>query len=208
LIESLQTERETIEEWRQEGLELLNNANEKELEALGGHAEAKLRLEEEYQERLNRIKEMGQKEDLQTVLKGGSEVLNALGAFNEKALKISQAFAAAEALVSTMKGAAKELEKGTFGFATAAAVIAKGIGFISAIKGVSASSSGIVSGASGGSVAAGGVTTPGTPSGGEPEVSRNVAIKLQGDTFGRSAVINLINEINEAVEDGAVVRLA
>jgi len=41
-----------------------------------------------------------------------------------------------------------------------------------------------------------------------PAVSRNVAISLTGgDMFSRDQVINLINSINEAVEDGAIVRL-
>ena len=40
-------------------------------------------------------------------------------------------------------------------------------------------------------------------------VSRNVAISVTGgDMFSRDQVVGLINQINEAVEDGAVVRLA
>lgn len=58
----------------------------------------------------------------------------ALANGNEKMVKISRKFAALEAFISTMKGAAKEIEKGTFGFASAAAVIAKGMAFVSAIK--------------------------------------------------------------------------
>jgi hypothetical protein len=34
-----------------------------------------------------------------------------------------------------------------------------------------------------------------------------VSIQLQGDVFGREAVRNLISEINEAISDGAVLRL-
>lgn len=198
LVESLKTEREIVEEWRQEGLELLSEANEKELEALGGHAEAKLRLEEEYQERLNRIKEMGQKADLQTVLSGGAEILGALGAFNEKALKTSQAFAAAEAFVSTMKGAAKELEKGTFGFATAAAVIAKGLGFVAAIQGVTSSSSGAVSGVGGaGGAAAGGAQA-------QPSVqTQRVDLNIVGGTDrDRLVAREVISVLNSAQRDG------
>ena len=49
-IESLMTEREVLEQWRTEQLELLNQYNEKELEAIGGQAEAKLRIQKEYME--------------------------------------------------------------------------------------------------------------------------------------------------------------
>jgi len=55
---------------------------------------------------------------------------------NKKMMAISQVFGAGQALISTYIGAAKELEKGTFGFASAAAVIAKGMAFVGAIKGV------------------------------------------------------------------------
>jgi hypothetical protein len=67
-------------------------------------------------------------------LGGAAEIFGAMGAFNKKALKAQAVFAAGAALISTYQGAAKELAKGTLGFATAAAVIAKGIGFVAAIK--------------------------------------------------------------------------
>lgn len=121
---------------------------------------------------------------------------------NEDMLKISRAFAAAQALISTLQGAAKELEKGTFGFATAAAVIAKGMSFITAINGVTAGS------ASAGTAAA--ADTTGTTSAGTAAAttSAQVAIQLSGgDMFSRDQVILLINSINEAVEDGAELRL-
>jgi hypothetical protein len=121
---------------------------------------------------------------------------------NEDMLKISRAFAAAQALISTLQGAAKELEKGTFGFAQAAAVIAKGMSFITAINGVTAGS------ASAGTAAA--ADTTGTTSAGTAAAttSAQVAIQLSGgDMFSRDQVISLINSINEAVEDGAELRL-
>jgi len=55
-IEGLMTERETLEQWRSEQLELLGQYNETELEIIGGQAEAKLRLEQEYSDRLVKIK--------------------------------------------------------------------------------------------------------------------------------------------------------
>lgn len=57
-----------------------------------------------------------------------------------------------------------------------------------------------------------GAAAIGTQASGEVQnaapVSRNVAISLQGgDMFSRDQVVQLINSINEAVEDGAIVRL-
>ena len=55
-IASLQTERESLNSWYGEQQELLATFNESELEAIGGQAEAKLRLEQEYSNRLVQIK--------------------------------------------------------------------------------------------------------------------------------------------------------
>ncbi len=59
----------------------------------------------------------------------------------------------------------------------------------------------------GGGVAAGGGAVAANSTA-APQVSRNVAIQLTGgNMFSRDQVIELINGINEAVEDGAIVRL-
>jgi hypothetical protein len=57
------------------------------------------------------------------------------------------------------------------------------------------------------SMSGGGGSTVSANSNAAPQVSRNVALQLHGDVFSRESVIQLINGINEAVEDGAIVRL-
>lgn len=68
-----------------------------------------------------------------------------------------------------------------------------------------------------GSVSAGGATAPSAlPAATLPNTAQaagaggrqTVTIQIQGETFGREAVRNLISEINEAISDGAVLRLA
>jgi len=210
LVETLKTQREIVEQWRAEGLELLNEANDQELDIIGGYNQAKLRLEEEYQRRLSRLKESGNKSMISETISAGKTILQAVGQTNEQAFKIAQAFGAAEVLVNAFVGASKELkEKGVIGIATAASVIAAGVGFVTSLKSIRPNSStGSISGGAfgGGFGAPAAAAAPAAPS--QPEVSRSVAIRLEGDTFGRDRVISLINEINEAVEDGAVVRLA
>ncbi len=137
----MQTERELLDEWYAESLDLLNGATDAQLEALGGRHEAIERLEAEHKARLAGIDVAARTMTLEGVLGAGADILGALGSTNAKALKMSQGFAAAEAWISTLKGAAKELEKGTFGFASAAAVITKGAAFVAAIKGTSAGGS-------------------------------------------------------------------
>lgn len=80
----------------------------------------------------------------------------------------------------------------------AASVFAAGLGAVSAIQGI---------GAGGGGAAPSGSPAMSAAAAPAP-VSRNVAISLQGgDMFSRDQVVQLINSINEAVEDGAIVRL-
>lgn len=82
-------------------------------------------------------------------------------------------------------------------FAAYASVLAAGLGAVKAIQSAGAK----VGGGGGGGAGAGARSAP-------PQASRNVAIQLTGgDMYSRDQVIQLINSINEAVEDGAVVRL-
>jgi hypothetical protein len=199
LMEGLQTEAEAIAAWYAESDATLRDALAQRLMTEEEYREQRERLEEEHQNRLAAIREMGNRWGVEAALSGGAEILNAMGQTNKKALKVAQAFAAAEALVSTYKGAAKALEKGAFGFAEAAAVIAKGLSFVAAIRGVKAG------GASPSGAGATGAA-PSTEGGGG--VSQNVAIQLVGgDMFSRSQVVTLINKINEAVEGGAKLRI-
>lgn len=210
LAESLLTKREQLENWYAEQKDILASASEDELAIIGGYNEAKLRLEAEYQRRLARLKSSGNKNMISETLSAGKTILQAVGQTNEKAFKIAQAFGAAEVLVNAFVGASQELkEKGVIGIATAASVIAAGVGFVTSLRSIrpSTSSGGVTGGFGGGFGGASAASATPTPAA-APEVSRNVAIKLEGGVFGRDQVISLINEINEAVEDGAVVRLA
>ena len=56
-ISSLETEREALNSWYGEQQNLLAQFNESELEAIGGQAEAKLRIEREYSDRLVKLKQ-------------------------------------------------------------------------------------------------------------------------------------------------------
>jgi len=209
LVQGLANAREQLEMWYAEMKEMLESASEDELSVIGGYNEAKLRLEEEYQRRLRQIKQKGAMAEVNTVIDSGQKILQAMGQNNKKALQIASAFGAAKALINTLQGASEEIAKGgLIGLAKAAAVIAAGMNLVNSIKsiGSSGATGGAMGGFAGGFGAPASAAAPAAPA--QPEVSRSVAIRLEGDTFGRDRVISLINEINEAVEDGAVVRLA
>lgn len=192
LVASLQTEREIIDAWYAESLEALTMASDAELAAIGGKHEAMERLEKEHQERLNAIRQMGNQWGVQAALDGGAEVLGAMGAFNKKALKAQAVFAEGSALMSAYQGAAAELKAGTFGFARAAAVLAKGFGFVAAIRSAGSSASSGIAASSG----AGGAASASPP----PQQIANVT--LIGDVFSRASVEATFNTINKGLAQG------
>ena len=198
LRESLRTEREVIEEWRAEQDALLADRRAMEILGIEGHNEAKLRLEQEYQDRLAGIREDGNRFGLESALSGGAEMLGAMGAFNKKALKLQAVFAAGSALISTYQGAAKELEKGTLGFATAAAVIAKGLAFVSAIKSAGSGSTSAGSGSSAGI----------TATSSAPQVQQTRAIiSVQGgrSRFTVEEFDDIIRELQDRSDEGVII---
>lgn len=195
LIESLQTEREVLEEWRMEGMELLAQANAAELEAIGGQNEAKLRLQEEYMERLQQLQRSERDATLGSYETMFGNLATVFAQGGEKALKISKAFALAEAGVSIARGAAKALELPfPANLAAWSTVLATGAQAIASIKSASPGNAGSLAGGGGGATPAA-AATPQQP-------GQNIVIDFQGDTFSRQGGIALIEQINEAIRDG------
>lgn len=126
---------------------------------------------------------------------------------NKTLFRIGKASAIAEAVINGYSAAVAAWEKGMkvggppVAAAFTAASLAKTGALISSIQG--ASSSGGSAGATGGGVASSASTAQAAP-----QTSSNVAISLTGgDMFSRGQVIELINSINDAVDDGARIRL-
>lgn len=132
------------------------------------------------------------------------DMASALAKGNDQMLQASKAFAAAEALVNAWRAYSQALADPTIPtlgkIAAAASVLSAGIGAVNAITSVG-------SGGAGATTAAGS-TAVATASPAAPTTSTNVAIQLTGgDMFSRDQVVTLINQINEAVEGGAVIRV-
>lgn len=127
------------------------------------------------------------------------DMAGALQGGNEKLLKISKAFGAAQALISAYQGAAEALKLPfPANLAAYAKVLATGLGAVNAIQNVTAGGGGGRGGSAGGAAAA-------------PTFSQSVAITLNGSesaTYSKGQIRGLINQINEAVEGGARIRLA
>lgn len=124
-----------------------------------------------------------------------SDILGGLNTLFGKSKGVS----AGIAWISTLVGAAKELEKGTFGFATAAAVLAKGAAFVAAISSTSKS---------GGRKAVGGGTgNQGGNQGGRGGQGVYYNVQLNGGpVFGKDQMRGLFEMMNKEIENGRRIK--
>jgi hypothetical protein len=198
LSKSLMTEREMLENWRAESMTALEDFNALELEALGGHAEAKLRIEEEYMQRLAAIRQAEQK----TTLSGYGQLFGNLEtvfkAGGDKMVGITKAFSIAQGLINSYRAYTEVLaDPALIGRpflrqALAASTLAAGLAQVSSIRSVSTSGG---SGAPSASAASSAAAAPAIP-------TQTVAINLQGDTFSRSSVEGLLEQIQSQLDRG------
>lgn len=192
-------------QFQENAMAMLNEARDQGLITQEQYQKAEQMLAADHNAKMRALNQ----QRVQDTLSASSEMFQQLAAVTssggEKIMRISQGLAAAQALISTYQGAAKELEKGTFGFATAAAVIAKGLGFVAAIRGASSSSAGGAPSVAVGGGAAGG--TAGSIPERERERDRFININLGGSQFlPTEAVYGLIDQINDAVGEGHTIR--
>lgn len=168
-----------------------------------------LALQTRYEKSMTSIRVKEMQAQSNALLGGAAELFGALGERNKKMLRVSKIIGAAQAMVSTMIGAAKALELAfPFNIGAAMSVIAKGISFVNAIKSTNEAGAVSTGGGGGGGGASFGAGA-GMPSGGASARSTAAVINLSGgDMFSRKQIVDLINSINEAMEDGARIRIA
>lgn len=131
------------------------------------------------------------------------DMASAMQGGNDKMLRIAKVFGAAEALINSYRAYNQVISDPSLPWfakiPAAVSVLGAGLGMVNAIKGVSSG---------GGSAGAASNATAGGGAAAAPQTSNNVAIQLTGgDMFSRDQVIQLINGINDAVDDGAQIRL-
>lgn len=200
LVQSLQTEREILDNWYATNLELLNEANAKELEAIGGHQQAKLRLEEEYQQRLSALRSGYEGDALTRMETFMGDMENSLRSGNEKMMKVAKAFGAAEALINAMRAYNQVIADPSLPWyakiPAALSVLSAGMGMVNAIKGVSEGGGG------GGAAVSGGAAT-GAGGGGSSAADQYINVSLVGDgPVSMGSVRDFFELINQGIEDG------
>ena len=211
LQQRLMTEREVIEEEYQARLEMLREYREAGGAIDEEYNETARRVTEEHAARIREIEERSRQERLAMAGDLMGSLATILEAGGERNLGIVRGLRIAEAVIEGYGAAVAAWNRGMSvpvvgGPALAAQYTALSLlrtgGLIAQMKSAGKGSTG-GGGGGGGSVPSG----SGDASGQGGRQSTNVAIQLNGQMFGRSQVIELINAINEAQEDGAVVRL-
>lgn len=112
LAKSLMDQTEVVENWRAESLEALQDFNALELDVLGGHAEAKARIEEEYQKRLTDIQDKERRSRVQAISGALGDVATLMKSENEKLFNIGKAASMANAIVNGYEAATEAWAKG------------------------------------------------------------------------------------------------
>jgi len=177
---------------------------ERQQETLQSALEQQLLTREEY----NGLMESAELQHSQKMVKASSDqtrgTLQNLGTMFQGSKKIGAGLALANsylAFTEVLKDPAL-VGRPFARVAAAGAVLASGLQAVQSIKSASAGG--------GGGAAIGGASPSGGTTGAAaaPQTSNNVAIQLTGgDMFSRDQVIQLINGINDAVDDGAQIRL-
>ena len=172
-----------------------------EFDALTEDAQAK------HNEAMEQLDRQRQQASLQGYAGMFGDLASLMQSNNKTLFRIGQASAIAEAVVNGYSAAVAAWEKGMkiggppVASAFAGASLLKTGALISSIKSTSPTGGG--AGATGG----GAVGAAGSAQA-APQTSNNIAISLTGgDMFSRGQVIELINSINDAVDDGARIRL-
>lgn len=147
LINQLQTEREVLDEWYATSQETLMTASENELQIIGGYNEAKIRLEQEYQERLRNIRSEYGNANLQDTANLFGQLANIASVGGQKTAKAVATFQAIEGTINAYGAAIKALNTPGISlagrFAAYASVLAAGLRGVAAIKAAGGSGGGV-----------------------------------------------------------------
>ena len=163
---------------------------------------------------LERFTAMSYQEQARHVAQAMTQQLTSVNTNSRAMFNIQKAANISQAVMDTYAGATRALKDypAPKSFAVAGAVIASGLSRVASIRSQSFGGASAAAGAAGGGgvSATTGLADQGGTGGTSGNASRgqNVTIQLQGEVFGREQVRSLITQINEAVADGSVLRLA
>lgn len=214
LIQKYEEDQNVIDMYYQMQLEKFSGNKEMERQLAEEHNTLMQQLEAEHQKKLSQIRDTGFNDALTSTAK----IFNSLGRLaqsgGKKNVKLAKAFGIAEAIISTFVAANKAMAfAATAGpaaaFAAYASVAAQGLAAVAKIRSISDSGGGGGGGSSAGAGGDGGGAAASNAAGGGGQPGGNsVYINLQGQSFGRDQVRDLVKQIADFQKDGGQVVFA
>jgi len=203
LLQGLQTEQEALTAWRENSLETLREAREAELITEEEFRLRKEQIEKEHQDRMSELQRRESAARLDSIQGALGNLASLMRTENDKLFKIGKAAAIANATISGYEAAVHAWDKGMAigGPPVAAAFTAASLARTGALISSIASQSPRGSGSGGGGAGA----ASGASAAQQPATQVNVTLPSQGPVSVGS-VRALIEQINEAIDDGAVLR--
>tara|TARA_R110000868_G_scaffold186079_2_gene428284 strand:- start:5432 stop:7186 length:1755 start_codon:yes stop_codon:yes gene_type:complete len=205
------TEEEKLAAHLLKNADLINLAKQKEAIDDETHKILMLGAEEEYQKKMEGLRMAG----INSALTATGEVFGAMArvvqAGGKKNVRLAKMFGIAEAIIATMVAANKAMAVSASAgpiaaFAAWAAVAAKGLATVAAIRSVSESGGGgSAAGAASGGGGGGGGAAAEAGGGARGPGGNSVYINLQGQSFGRDQVRDLVKQIADFQKDGGQV---
>lgn len=184
----------------QEEAQLAHYDREKEI--LDQHLADKLISQQQHADAVERLEEAKAQAEQDIAIGGFKDIFSAMGKHNKAALKLSKAFAIAEASISIARGIAKAQELGfPANIAEMARVATVAAGVYSSIKGASAGAAGSAPSSGGGGGGGGGSPAPQQSQG----QSKTFNVKLVGESQSSQSVRELLGMINEEVGNGFTI---
>jgi hypothetical protein len=189
--------------------DLINQAREKEAIDDETHKILMLGAEEEYQKRIQNLRDKTNMMALSSTAKMFGSLMSLTESFGKKGTGLAKAFGIAQALINTYVGVTKALSTlpPPASYAAAAATLAQGMAQVASIRSVSDTGKGgggAVSSAGSGAAA----TAASSAGGGSQPGGNSVYINLQGQSFGRDQVRDLVKQIADFQKDGGQVVFA
>jgi hypothetical protein len=170
-------------------------------------------LAEQHANDLAAIQAAGMQQQLSDLSSGFGSMASAFQSGGKKMLKVSKAFAAAQAIVATIQAAVDAMKNPLLidpasKFAAYAAVFAKGMSAVAAIKGVSESGGGGGGGGGGGRRGGGGASSAASsaPAAASPTTTFSFTLMNDPMGFGEKFARQFIDQLNSTQRNGGTIR--
>jgi len=198
--EGMMTEAELKQKKFEDDQNMVDQAFQKEMITAQEHKAMMLDLEKKHADDLAKIRQETMDTTLSKTANMFGSLYSMMGSFGKKNTALAKAFGIAQALINTYTGATEALKLPfPANLAAFAAVMAKGLAAVAQISSVNTSGGGNSKGGAGGGGGGGGLATaPAAPA----QAGRSTYITLNGSSYSRDQVRDLVEKISEFQKDG------